>query len=173
MIPSNNEVTEIAALVQLQLARTKAVEEIEEQLKAATEALRQVQEVDLPSAMYQAGVSEIRLPTGERISLKEDVYCSIPKDHRYHEALDWLREHGYGDVIKNEVKVAFGKGEEQEAQTLIQELNTHGWRNYTNNVSVHPSTLKALIKECLAQGKDIPMDTFGAGPITKAVIKMA
>ena len=69
--------------------------------------------------------------------------------------------------------MAFGKGEEDQAQALIKELNINGWRSYSNNISVHPQTLKALIKECLAQGKDIPMDTFGAGPVTKAVIKMA
>lgn len=171
MLPSNAEIFEISALAERQLACEIRVQALGEQLKQANEALRQVQEVDLPAAMAQAGVSEIKLPSGEKVTIKEDVYASIPKDERHHEAMDWLREHDFGDVIKNEVKVAFGKGEEDQARALIAELNANGWKNYTAGETVHSQTLKALIREQLAKGKDFPMELFGAGPVTKAVIK--
>lgn len=169
-VPSNSEVAEISALAKLQILRQIEVEKAEVALKEANELLRQVQEIDLPNAMLQAGVSEIRLPDGQRITLKEDVYASIPKD-RMNEALAWLKENNLADVIKNEIKVNFGKGEEEAANTLIKELNANGWTNYDSKTTIHPSTLKALIREQLAKGANIPLDVFGAGPITKAIIK--
>jgi Asp-tRNA(Asn)/Glu-tRNA(Gln) amidotransferase C subunit len=170
-MPSNAEVTEIAALARLQLDRQIKVAQLEEELKSWQAALRQVQEVDLPNAMQQAGVSEIKLPSGEKITIKDDVYASIPKDERYDQAMSWLRDHGFGDIIKNEVKVAFGKGEEDEAVALMEELDANGWKNYTSAVTVHASTLKALIREQLAKGADFPLELFGAMPVSKAVIK--
>lgn len=167
---SNTEISEIAALAQQQVAQQLQVEEIELALKKAQEKLRQIQEVDLPNAMAQAGVTEIRLPDGRRITIKEDIYASIPKD-RYIEAMTWLQDNGFGDVIKNEVKVTFGRGEESGAQELIADLTAHGWNNYESKVAVHPQTLKALLREQLAAGVNIPLDVFGAGPVTKAIIK--
>ena len=169
-LPRNHEVAEIAALATIQIERQRKVEALEQELKDANESLRIVQETDLPNAMLQAGVSEIRLPNGQRITIKEDVYASIPKDHRYHEAMDWLRENGFGDIIKNEITVTFGKGEEESAQELLNDLAQHGWSN-TNKIAVHPSTLKALIREQLAKGANIPLDVFGAYPFSKAIIK--
>jgi hypothetical protein len=170
-VPSNSELLEISTLADRQLKWQALVETIEKQLKEAEAELRQVREVDLPNAMLQAGVSEIKLPTGQKISIKEDIYASIPKDDRYHEAIDWLKEHGFGDVIKNKVEVLFGKGEEDQARALMMELNSNGWKTYTNSETVHSSTLKALIREQLAKGADFPLELFGAMPVTKAVIK--
>lgn len=170
-MPSNNEVKEIAALAERQLEQQAEVEHLEEFLKKAQAALRQTREVDLPNAMQQAGVSEIKLPTGEKITIKEDVYASIPKDERGELAYAWLRDNGFGDVIKNEVKVAFGRGEEEQAAALLAECKVNGWNNASFAATVHSSTLKALIREQLAKGADFPLELFGAQPVTKAVIK--
>lgn len=171
-VPSDADVSEISALAELQLGWQKRVDTLEAHLKDAKEELRKIQEIALPAALMQAGVRSITLVTGENVSIKEDIYASIPKDERYHEALEWLREHGFADVIKNEIKVNFGKGEEALAGELNKILAEHGWLiKAAQNVTVHPSTLKALIKEQMAKGADIPMDLFGATPIMKAVIK--
>lgn len=170
-MPSNNEVQEIAVLAERQLAQQYEVEQAELLLKAAQAALRQTQEIDLPNAMQQAGVSEIKLPTGEKITIKEDVYASIPKDERGELAYAWLRDNGFGDVIKNEVKVAFGRGEEEQAAALLAECKVNGWNNASFAATIHSSTLKALIREQLAKGKDVPLEMFGAIQWTKAVIK--
>ncbi|OGC93932.1 MAG: hypothetical protein A2W25_14695 [candidate division Zixibacteria bacterium RBG_16_53_22] len=170
--PSNAAIKEISELATIQISRAGRVETLEQELKTANEALRRVQEVDLPNAMAEAGVSSITLPTGEKITIKEDVYASIPKDERYEQALAWLRGHGFGDVIKNEVKVAFGKGEEESSAELLAVLNDRGLIGATTcTTGVHASTLKALIREQLAKGAEFPMDLFGAFPTTKAVIK--
>lgn len=170
IIPTNAEVGEIAALAKLQLSLVAQQQELELELKGLSEKLRRVQEIDLPAAMQQAGVSEIKLPDGYKITVKEDVYASIPAENK-DGAFEWLREHGFGDLIKNEVAVSFGKGEEDQAASLLRELDANGWRNYQQKTAVHPQTLKALVREQLAKGAEFPMDLFGAGPITKAIIK--
>ena len=46
--------------------------------------------------------------------------------------------------------------------------------NYEQKETVHPQTLKALLKEQMALGKiDVPLDTFNAYVVTKAVVKPA
>lgn len=170
-IPSNREIAEISALARKQLDCQIRAAELEQKLKECQADLRQVQEIDLPAAMAQAGVSEIKLPSGVKITIKDDVYASIPKDERGDLAFTWLRNHGFGDVIKNEVKVAFGRGEEEQAAALLAECRAHGWNNASFAATVHPSTLKALIREQLASGKDFPLELFGAQPVSKAVIK--
>lgn len=170
-MPSNNEVKEIAALAERQTNQQAHVDWMEEALKQAQADLRKTQEVDLPAAMQQAGVSEIKLSTGEKITIKDDVYASIPKDERGELAYTWLRNNGFGDVIKNEVKVAFGRGEEEQAAALLAECKVNGWNNASFAATVHSSTLKALIREQLAKGKDFPMELFGAMPVSKAIIK--
>ena len=172
-MPSNAEIFEISMLTARQVACEKEVADLEASLKEAKEKLRRVQEEDLPAAMAQAGVKSITLPSGESVLIKEDIAASIPKDERYHDAIDWLKEHGFGDVIKNEFKVNFGKGEEDRAQQFAQWLGRNGLGNaYSSSISVHPGTLKALIKEQLGLGTvDVPMELFGVFTITKAQVK--
>jgi len=170
-MPTNSEISEIAALAANQLFWQKKVTEAELLLKDVADRLRQVQEIDLPNAMAQAGVSSITLPSGEKVSIKEDIFASIPKD-RLDQALGWLRNQGLGDVIKNAVTVAFGKGEDEQANELLRILTEHHWRQLADQkMSVHPQTLKALIKEQLAKGTNVPFELFGVVPFTKAIIK--
>jgi hypothetical protein len=170
-IPSNADITEISALARRQRAQELELEMLEAGLKLAKSALRQTQEVDLPLAMQQAGVAEIKLPSGEKISIKDDVYATMPKGAACDAALLWLRSHGLGDVIKSEVTVSFGRDEEEQATALLAECQVNGWNNAAFAATVHNQTLKALIRERLAKGAEFPMELFGAGVVTKAVIK--
>jgi len=169
-IPSNAAIKEISNLAAIQISRELRVAQLEDDLRTAKEVLQRVQEVDLPNAMAAAGIMSIKLPNGASLTIKEDVYASIPKDQQF-EAFAWLRDHELGDVIKREVVVEFGRGEEDQAVALVNELQAKGMNNYQTKESVHSQTLKALIREQLAKGAEFPMDLFGAYPVTKAVIK--
>ncbi len=168
--PSSAEVAEISALCHAQLEAETKVQEAEVALKVAKEALRKIQENDLPLAMKSAGVSEIKLPTGEKVTLKNDVTTAIPAE-RKGEAFAWLNAHNLGDVIKREVAVQFGRGEEAQSAALLEYLGAQGWRTFKVLESVHPATLKSLVKEQLAQAVDIPLDLFGVFEYDKAIIK--
>lgn len=168
-MPSNNEVKEIAALAERQLREQEVVATLELHLKQAQAALRQTQEVDLPNAMQQAGVSEIKLPTGEKITIKDGITASVPKD-RKQEVCQWLRTHGFGDIVSEDVSVSFGRGEEQQARETADRLRELGLQPALVT-DVNTARLKALITEQMAKGKEVPLEMFGAVQWTKAVIK--
>lgn len=168
-MPSNNEVLEISLLARMQLDRQIKVAELEEELKEWQAALRQTQEVDLPNAMQQAGVSEIKLPTGEKVTIKDGITASVPKDRKA-EVCQWLRLHGFGDIVSEDVSVSFGRGEEQQARETADRLRELGLQPALVT-DVNTARLKALIAEQLGKGKEVPLEMFGAVQWTKAVIK--
>ena len=54
--------------------------------------------------------------------------------------------------VKNEVKSSFGKGENDDAQFLMNILDKNNL-NYENRRHVHPSSLKGFVKEQVEKGK--------------------
>ena len=62
-------------------------------------------------AGFNEEVTTTKYKGSERIIEVKPFYsASIPKD-RKGEAFEWLRIHGYDDIIKNQVSVQFGRGE--------------------------------------------------------------
>jgi len=168
-IPSNDSIKQIADLAQRQLDLLQKIEQVEADLKLLNEDLRVVSEVDLPTAMFEAGVSSFTLDNGMKVSTKEDVYASIPKD-KESTAFAWLNTNGFGGIIKHVVSASFGKEEDARAKELIAAAQSLGL-NPEDKRSVHSATLKAFVKEQLAQGKNIPLELFGAYQVTKATVK--
>lgn len=160
---------QITQLAERQRALVRAVALNEELLKATKEALRQVQEADLPMAMAEAGITAFTLEDGSGITLKDEVTASIPAKSKG-EAFAWLDAHGFGDLIKTEVSTQFGRGEIAEAREIAEFLQSQGLAAEVSQ-SVHPQTLKAWVREQLAQGTNVPHELFGIYEATKAIIK--
>ena len=74
-------------------------------------------------------------------------------------AYNWLRENGLDDIIKNEVSVQFGKGEDSRAQELLSLAGLNGYEP-TQRQKVEPMTLMALYRERVEAGLDMPSDSF-------------
>ena len=74
-------------------------------------------------------------------------------------AYKWLRENGLGDLIKNEVAVTFGKGEDNKAEQLLSLAEQEGYEPQQKQ-KVEPMTLKALYRERVEAGLDMPSDSF-------------
>ena len=55
------------------------------------------------------------------------------------------------DIIKNEVKVSFGKGEDNLTGAFLDDCSKQGL-SADNKKTVHPSTLKAVIKDEMSKG---------------------
>ena len=68
---------------------------------------------------------------------------------------------GLDDIIKNDITVSFGKGEDNVAGDVVGLLQERGFDPKTKT-HVHPSTLKAFVKERVIEGKPIDLDLFGA-----------
>jgi hypothetical protein len=145
------------------------IEDLEETLKERKESLRELLEVRIPEACQEIGMLGFDLADGSSLEIKSYVSASIPKD-RTGEALEWLRDNGFADIIKNTVSVQFGRGEDEQAGKLLEVVRAEGLIP-EQATGVHPQTLKGWVREMVEKGVHFPMDLFGAYVGVKAVIK--
>jgi len=169
VIPKNKDLSEISEIAEAMKNMQGFVADLENKLAINKERLRNIQETILPEAMQKVGLSEFKLSDGSKIVIKVLYKGSIPKG-KEEIAFSWLKEHGHEDLIKNSISTSFGKGEEQRAEQCCNILQEAGY-DYTNKKSVHPSTLKAFVREQIEAGRELPLDILGVFILTKAEIK--
>lgn len=145
------------------------VERLEDELKNFKKAYYRVTDELLPEALEELNLEKFTLKDGSEIAVKPIYAASIPKDRR-EEAYDWLREHGDGDIIKNNVTVTFAKGEDQDAQAFMLMCGDQGFTPQQME-KIEPMTLKAWLRERVEAGHPIPLDLFGAFISQRATIK--
>lgn len=151
----------------------------EEFVKRLQKQYKQVVEVDIPDIMDACGTTEFHNRNlGIRITLEEKVTASIPTTprdaagwQRRNDALAWLRENGWGGIIKNEVVASFTKGEDELCQSALEALRSTG-AEPSHREGVHAQTLGAWVRERLEEGDDIPFDLFGVNRLRTAKVKV-
>ena len=166
---TDGELSIVSSLANKQLQLATQVAEIESMLKAKKEELRLTSEQELPDAMQSAGLTQITLSSGEKISIKEFYNAHISKANQ-EKAYEWLTANGHEGLIKNEVLLKFGREESLVVEETVSALQSRGLSPEVRQ-SVHPSTLKAFVKEQFTSGNDIPTEPFGIYIGTKATIK--
>ena len=166
---SNSEISTVSNLAIKQLKLANEIAELEGAVKAKKEELRLTTEQELPDAMQQAGLTEIVLSSGEKISISEFYSAHISKANQ-EQAYQWLISNGHEGLIKNEVMLKFGRGESGIVNETVSNLKARGLSPEVRQ-SVHPSTLKAFVREQLTSGNDIPTEPFGIYIGTRATIK--
>jgi hypothetical protein len=116
-------------------------------------------------------LTSLTLANGSKVTASEKVVAHIKKDVQ-ESAFDILREKGFGDLIKREVKASFAKGEDSQAEQFIHAIEEQGLQP-VDNASIHPSTLKAFFKEQLDKGNphEIPLDLFGVHVLNEIKIR--
>ena len=165
----NNDLKQVAALVRQQLVLEQRVEDLTSELKRAQQDLANISGEVLPSALAEHGLTELKMADGSKVTVAQFVSASITKE-KSDAAHQWLRDRGFGDLIKNTVSVNFGKGEDEKAVELIDTLSGMGL-DADQKEAVHPSTLKAFVKEQIEKGTEIPSDLFGIFIGQKTTIK--
>lgn len=160
--------SEVSALCSYLAEADRNVDEAERVLSQLKERARELREESIPMAMTELGLEELKLDTGEKITIKQDVYASIPVAQRA-TAYAWLEDHGHGGLIKTKVEILFGKGEMEEAKALLETLQGDGLEP-TLNREVNSQTLKAWLREMLSNGESVPLETFGARPVSVAKV---
>lgn len=134
--------------------KMNAVADAEATLQRLQADLNHFQLVVIPEAMELAGVADYGLRDGTRLLVKEDVKASISVDNRPY-AHEWLRANGHDGVIKCAWSIDLRAVEEDERNAARAELKKRGMQP-EDVESVHPSTLKALVKELLEEGISLP-----------------
>jgi len=166
----DNGVRTIAELATSVKKTTAQILNLENQLKKEKENLRQLTDEDLPDMLFSLGVQSFKLHDGSEVTVKQTYGAHINlenKDAAHH----WLRENGYGDLIKNHITCEFGRGEDEAASKFIEVANTLAKIAPKQKTDIHSSTLKAFVKESLQAGVDIPTDLFGVFTGNRATIK--
>ena len=156
---STAELKSIADMVQRQVQLEVAQAALQAQLDKTSDELRLISETTIPDAMAAIGLSEVKLATGEAVSIKKFYSASISPDNAP-AALAWLRKTGNDDIIKNAVTCQFGKGEDDVAQLTMQLLRDKGLTP-EQKTFVHPMTLKSFVKERIESAQELPQEIFG------------
>jgi len=141
--------------------------DLEEQIKRSEEHSKNLKTMYdkissevIPNILAEQGLASLKLADGTVLEVNKKYSCTLPKDPQKKEAAyKWLREQGLGDIIKNEVAVTFGRGEDNKAEQLLSLAASKGFEPQQKS-KVEPMTLKALYRERVEAGLDMPPDLF-------------
>ena len=155
--------------------RCEDLEEVREDIKTAKAKLKALEEdqfklenESIPTLLEELNMKSVTLTTGTKVSVEEVYKAHISEDNKA-DAFAWLRENGFDDIIKNDIVVTFGRGEEDNATDLYKRLRDEGQAPMQKS-GVHASTLKAFVKEQIQKGIDLPQDKFGVYVTNKVKI---
>ena len=156
-----NEIDNVNSLstyvIQLQSLEDE-VKIMEENLKRKKEAADKISEEVIPEIMEQMKLKTLKLQDGSAIEVKEIYGASIPVANR-EGAYKWLRDNDLGDLIKNEITVSFGRGEDNKANDYASLAEKNGYQPL-QKMKVEPMTLKALYRERVESNQDLPSEHF-------------
>ena len=145
--------------------QVKKLRDLEDQVKAEEQALKdkekEIERISgdvIPTLLSEMGLSSLKLADGSAVDVKPYYAANISLKNR-ESAYSWLRQNGLGDIIKNEISVSFGRGEDNKAAEYANLAKGQGFQP-TQKLKVEPMTLKALVRERIENGKDMPMDIF-------------
>ena len=141
----------------------------EENIKNTKKELEHVSGELIPTMMSEMGLSHLKLMDGSSVDVKPDYKASITIANR-EAAFNWLRDNGLGDIIKNDITVSFGKNEENKAADYAALAQERGYQP-TQKLKVEPMTLKALVRERIEAGKEMPTEIFNVFVGNKTTIK--
>ena len=158
--PSASQLETVALPVNKAIELMNELEQIDELAKAKRAELHQLTAFTIPDAMVAAGVSEFKAMDGTKVTIKEFLNGSLPKDPELKQkALAWLEKNDGADLIKNFVNIEFGKGDKKVStvQDYLEDLGIP----FKHDETVHPMTLAAFARERMKAGADTPLDILG------------
>ena len=123
----------------------------------------------IPTMMSEMGLAELKLHDGSHLKVSTTYRATITEANK-ETAFNWLRDNGLGDIIKNEILVSFGRNEDNKAANYAELAKGHGFQP-TQKMKVEPMTLKALVRERIEAGKEMPTEIFGIFSENKTTIK--
>jgi hypothetical protein len=163
---------EIQALGETLNTYKKRLEEQQAEISETVERIRELEENTIPQIMDERGIEEVRLADGSSIKVTDFIQARISKANE-EAAFQWLRDTHNDGIIKNEVKVALDRGEDERVGQVLSTLHDLGI-DADHKQTVHPSTLKAFITEALQNPElrdSIPKDVFGVYEARKVKFK--
>ena len=141
----------------------------EEQIKQKKKHLEYLSGEVVPTMLSEMGLSFLKLQDGSSVEVKTNYSATITQANK-EAAFNWLRENGLGDIIKNEISVSFGRNEDNKAADYAELAKGQGLEPQ-QKLKVEPMTLKALVRERMEAGKEMPTELFNIYVGNKTTIK--
>ena len=148
---------------------TKRLDLQEDNIKSTKKELEHLSGEVIPTMMSEMGLSHLKLVDGSSVDVKPHYSANITIANK-EAAFNWLRNNGLGDIIKNEISVSFGRNEDNKAADYAELARGQGLEPQ-QKLKVEPMTLKALVRERIEAGKDMPTELFNIFVGNKTTIK--
>ena len=145
------------------------IADIENDLKMMKKKRDHISGEVIPTMMSEMGLAELKLHDGSHLKVSTSYRATITEATNV-EAFNWLRKNGLGDIINNEISVSFGRNEDNKAAYYAEVAKSNGFQP-TQKMKVEPMTLKALVRERIEAGKEMPTEIFGVFSENKTTIK--
>ena len=152
------DLSDVSSKIKELLGIEAEIEQLEEALKNKKSQKDKLSGDVIPTLMQEMGLKSAEMEDGSKVNIDEAFHCRIPKP-RTEEAYEYLRDNNLGDLIKNQVSMSFGKGEDSNADQLKTYIEGMGFIPEVKS-SVHPGTLKATLKRRHEDGISDPQDLF-------------
>jgi hypothetical protein len=156
--------------------KIKQLQAHQQQLQVQEDAIKQKKkDIDhlsgeiIPTMLSEMGLSFLKLQDGSSVEVKTNYSATITQANK-EAAFNWLRENGLSDIIKNEISVSFGRNEDNKAADYAELAKGQGLEPQ-QKLKVEPMTLKALVRERMEAGKEMPTELFNIFVGNKTTIK--
>ena len=159
----------LADQVQMLEGLHKRIETSETNIKDLKKEYQRISGEVIPTMMSEMGLAELKLSDGSHLKVSTSYRATITEANK-EAAFNWLRDNGLGDIIKNEISVAFGRNEDNKAANYAELAKGQGFQP-TQKMKVEPMTLKALVRERIEAGLEMPTEIFGVFSENKTTIK--
>jgi len=146
--------TEVEKLQAIQ----KQIKNLEDRVKDLKEDEKYFSCIVIPKIMGEQNLESLRLKDGSELTVKK-IFSATLKADKKAEGIHWLRDNGLGDIVKNNITVTFGQGEDNKAVDYASLARSNGFEPIQEE-KVHPQTLKVVMKEWKDKGREVPSELF-------------
>ena len=169
VLDKTTNINKLADKIKEMQAKQTQLELQEDSVKKTKKDIEHLSGEIIPTMLSEMGLSFLKLQDGSSIEVKTNYSATITQANK-EKAFNWLRENGLGDIIKNEISVSFGRNEDNKAADYAELAKGQGLEPQ-QKLKVEPMTLKALVRERMEAGKEMPTELFNIYVGNKTTIK--
>ena len=169
VLDKTTNINKLADKIKEMQAKQTQLELQEDSVKKTKKDIEHLSGEIIPTMLSEMGLSFLKLQDGSSIEVKTNYSATITQANK-EKAFNWLRENNLGDIIKNEISVSFGRNEDNKAADYAELAKGQGFQPQ-QKLKVEPMTLKALVRERIEAGKEMPTELFNVFVGNKTNIK--
>ena len=169
VLDKTTNINKLADKIKELQAQQEQLQQQEDAVKQKKKDIEHLSGEVIPTMLSEMGLSFLKLQDGSSVEVKTNYSATITQANK-EAAFNWLRENGLGDIIKNEISVSFGRNEDNKAADYANLAKGQGFEPQ-QKLKVEPMTLKALVRERMEAGKEMPTELFNIYVGNKTTIK--